>query len=208
VSSGGPQLNLGGLASGLDTNAIVQQLLAVDRQPQVRLQLAQTLEKARQQALRDVTTRLDNLLAAADALKDPTAWADVQTVDSSDATHLTATRTGGAAAGAYVVTVTKLAAADQYADTSGRTTAAADDTLHLSAGGGADFAVTVTGGDTLATIAARINGTSGIRSTPPSRAAGSCSPASRPAPRTQSRSPAARRPDSRSPRPRRPPTRA
>jgi flagellar hook-associated protein 2 len=162
VSSGTPSLNLGGLASGLDTNAIVQQLMAVESRPQQRIQQQTLIEQARQQALKDVNTRIGNLLTAVNALQDPTAWGDVQTVDSSDAVHLAATRIGGAAPGAYTVTVTRLAAADQYTQTSGNTTAAADDTLHLSVGGGNVFDVQVASGDTLDTIASRINGTSGM----------------------------------------------
>jgi flagellar hook-associated protein 2 len=157
-----PPLQLGGLASGLDTNTIIQQLMGVERQPQDRLHLKELLETARQQALKDVSKRLGNLMDAVNALQDPTAWADIQTVDSSDVTHLAATRTGGAAAGAYTVSVTKLAGADQYTQSSANTTAGANDTLHLSVGGGTIYDVQIANGDSLATIAGKINGTSSM----------------------------------------------
>jgi flagellar hook-associated protein 2 len=164
MSSGSPSpiLQLGGLASGLDTNTLIQQLMQVEQQPQARIQQQTLIEQARQQALKDISTRLSNLMDAVNALQDPTAWADVQSVDSSDPTHLGVARTAGAAAGVYTVNVTRLASADQYTQSSTNTTAAADDTLHLSVGGGTDFQVQIANGDTLDTIAAKINGTSGM----------------------------------------------
>jgi len=89
-----PLFNISGIASGIDTNSLVSQLMQIERQPQVRLQNQQTVEQARQQALRDVNTRLSNLQDAIAGLRDPGTWADQQTVDSSDPTHVTATRTG------------------------------------------------------------------------------------------------------------------
>jgi flagellar hook-associated protein 2 len=160
-SSSSGLLQLSGLASGLDTNSIIQQLMAVEAQPQRQLQQKQMLEIARQTALQTITTQLGTLQSAVDAVKDPTLWADTQTVDSSDA-NLVATRVSGAAAGAYTINVTKLAAADQYTQSSSNTTAAADDTLHIAVGSGSTFDVAVANGDTLAAIASKINGTSGI----------------------------------------------
>ena len=111
ITDATPNFNVGGLASGLDTNTIVSQLMSIERQPQVRLAQRQTVEAARQQALRDVNTRVLNLQTAIAGLRDVGTWGDQQSVDSSDPTHVTATRTGGAAAGGYQIGITQLARA-------------------------------------------------------------------------------------------------
>src|SRR5919199_2424475 len=106
MASTGPTINFGGLASGLDTNTIVDQLMAIERQPQTRLKLRQQQIDTRKQALSDIQSRLKNLRLAAQDLKSPTLWLDTQTVDVNDATKLTATRTANAPTGAYQVSVT------------------------------------------------------------------------------------------------------
>ena len=63
-------MSLSGLASGLDTSTIVDQLMAIERQPETRVKMKQATENARQQALRDVQTKLQALQTSADALKD------------------------------------------------------------------------------------------------------------------------------------------
>src|ERR671932_1076305 len=110
----GPTINFGGLASGLDTNSIVDQLMAIERQPQNRLKLKQGQIDARKSALQDVESRLKNLRLAAQDLKSATLWLDTQTVDVNDATKVTATRTGGAGTGAYQLTVSQLASESQH----------------------------------------------------------------------------------------------
>jgi flagellar hook-associated protein 2 len=161
ATSSSALLQLSGLASGLDTNSIVQQLMAVEANPQVLLQQKQMLEIGRQTALNTISGQLSTLQTAVQALQDPTIWSDTQTVDSSDA-NLVATRVAGAAAGAYTVNVTKLAAADQYTQSSANATALADDTLHLSVGAGTPFDIAIANGDSLDTIAGKINAQSGI----------------------------------------------
>ena len=84
-TSAAPLFNIGGIASGLDTNTIIGQLLAIERQPEVRALQQQHVEEARQNALRDVNTRLTNLQTAIAGLRDVSTWGDVQSVTSSDA---------------------------------------------------------------------------------------------------------------------------
>src|SRR4051794_23815114 len=107
-------ISFGGLASGLDTNTIVDQLMAIERQPQNRLKLKQGQIDARKSALGDVMSRLKNLRLAAQDLKSTTLWLDTQSVDVNDTTKIAATRTGGAGTGGYQVTVTQLASASQH----------------------------------------------------------------------------------------------
>src|SRR3954468_22135427 len=117
-------LLLGGLASGLDTTTIISQLMAIDRAPETRMQLQQSVLQARQTALTDIGTRVPNLLDKAKDLGDVATWADTQTLDVSDATKLTATRLSGAAPGGHDINVSTLARSEQrsYAFQSGAAT--------------------------------------------------------------------------------------
>jgi flagellar hook-associated protein 2 len=159
-SGSSPLFNISGLASGIDTNSIVSQLMTIERQPQVRLQQQQTVEAARQQALRDVNTRLSNLQDAIAGLRDVSTWADQQEVDSSDSSHVTATRTGGAAAGGYQIAVTQLARAAQMTQGTSATAASADGTLTIGVGTGTAINVAISSGDSIQTVADKINGSS------------------------------------------------
>jgi len=51
-------VSLGGLSSGLDTQSIIDQLMAIDRAPETRMKLQQSALQARQQTLTDIGTRL------------------------------------------------------------------------------------------------------------------------------------------------------
>src|SRR5687768_7195540 len=107
-------VQLSGLASGMDTEGIITQLMQLEAQPSVRMAQSKKVSEAREQALRDILSRVKNLQTAAKDLKSVATWADTQTVDSSDATKITATRVGGAAPGGYSLSVSRLASADQW----------------------------------------------------------------------------------------------
>src|SRR4051795_11015037 len=134
MATTGPTINFGGLASGLDTNSIVDQLMAIERQPQNRLKLRQGQIDARKSALSDVASRLKNLRIAAQDLKSATLWLDTQTVDVNDATKVAATRTGGAGTGAYQLNVTQLASSSQHWYDFPTTPLAADDEITFTYG--------------------------------------------------------------------------
>src|SRR5215207_7234325 len=97
-------LSLGGLASGMDTEANITQLMTIERQPKIRLQRQEIVEEARKSALSDIRTRLQNLATSIATLSESATWGDVQTVESSDAAKVAVSRTGGGAAGATSVT--------------------------------------------------------------------------------------------------------
>jgi flagellar hook-associated protein 2 len=146
-------ISLGGLSSGLDTQSVIDQLMAVDRAPETRLRLKESALEARQQALSDVATRLRNLLTAAKDLGSVSTWADTQTLDVSDSSKLTATRQSGAAPGGHDITVTTLARSEQrsfaFAKEAG--------TLNL----GADTHISVSASDDGAAVADKINAAAG-----------------------------------------------
>jgi flagellar hook-associated protein 2 len=159
-----PLQSFGGIASGLDTASIIAQLIAVERAPQTRLAQKQQVEEARAQALRDVSSRVGNLSSAIASLGDAATWGDVQTVESSEPSRLGVARTAGAAPGAYQVEVSQLARANRWDQAAGPSAAAAADVIHITIGSGQSAATTdvaIGAADTLATIAGKINATSG-----------------------------------------------
>ncbi len=86
---------LAGLASGVDTNSVVDQLMALERQKLTKHSLRQRSVTAEQTGLRDIQTRLRTLRTAADALKGGAFWSDVQGIASSDAAKVEVTRPDG-----------------------------------------------------------------------------------------------------------------
>lgn len=107
-------LNLGGLASGMDTDAIVAQLMGIEARSRTRLAGQQIRAEGRQAALNEVGTKLRALKTAADDLRSVGGWANVQTVESSNATYVGVRYLAGAAPGSSVITVSQLARADQH----------------------------------------------------------------------------------------------
>ena len=108
MSSG---LRLGGLSSGLDTDAIVSQLMAIERQPRARLERKQAAVQARQDALRDISTKLRSLKTAAQNLASAGTWAPTQTITSTDSARVGARVVGSVAPGTYNVEVQNVATA-------------------------------------------------------------------------------------------------
>src|SRR4051794_31945991 len=106
-------VSLGGMASGLDTQTIINQLMAVERAPETRLKLQTSAAQARQSTLTDVATRVRNLLNTAKDLGSATTWIETQTLDISDSSKLTATRLSGAAPGGHDISVSTLARSEQ-----------------------------------------------------------------------------------------------
>src|SRR3954464_6052097 len=124
--------NISGLASGIDTSTIIDQLMAIERQPQTRLKTQVTISQARKSALSDIQTRLKNLQLAAEDLKSVTLWANHQTVDVNDASKAAVSLTGPAGTGSYQLNIGQLARGSQrwYS----YTIPAADDTITFSNG--------------------------------------------------------------------------
>lgn len=145
-----------GLASGIDTGSIIEQLLAVERRPRIKLQLRERQVEARENAFRDISTRLRNLKMAAADLRSLATWGDTQTVSSSDETKATARRTSNAGPGGYSIDITALARAEQRTFTF---TADATNPFDLTIDG---VPVNLAAGETLDGAVAKINATAGI----------------------------------------------
>lgn len=104
---------LSGIASGVDTSAIVEKLMAIERQGRSRSALRKSMLQVADTGLKDVQTRATNVKSAAAALRAVSLWADVQTADSSDPAKIGVSRTSGAGPGGYTIDVTRLARAEQ-----------------------------------------------------------------------------------------------
>jgi flagellar hook-associated protein 2 len=105
-------LRLTGLASGLDSDSVVEQLMAIERQPRTRTARQQVGVQARQDSLRQIDRKLTALKLAAGDLRSALVWLPSQTTTSSNEAVVSAKRLAGAAPGGYQVTVQTLASAD------------------------------------------------------------------------------------------------
>jgi flagellar hook-associated protein 2 len=105
-------LQIGGLASGMDTESIITQLMSLEQVPRTRAARQQATVQARQDALRAIDTKLINLKLAAGDLRSAALWSPKQTVTSGAEGVVTARYLTGAAPGGYTVGVSSLASAD------------------------------------------------------------------------------------------------
>jgi flagellar hook-associated protein 2 len=143
-------IQLSGLASGLDTEGMITQLMALERQPETRWNQQKTISQTKEQALKDILSRIKTLQTNAGDLKSVTTWLPTQSIDVSDSAKVSASAVSGAAPGSYSLAVQQLATSDQWsfkytapaADTSFQvTTASGTQTVNLAAGTSLDDAV-------------------------------------------------------------------
>jgi flagellar hook-associated protein 2 len=109
LGSLGGNTQVTGLASGLNTNQIITEEMALYQQPVTSLQNQQSGLTATNKALTSIQTQLQSLAADAQALGNPSLFSTAQTVGSSDPTRVMGTSATGAGAGGYQVSVTQLA---------------------------------------------------------------------------------------------------
>lgn len=153
-----------GLASGLDTTSIINQLVSLERQPAVRLEGRIASNTRAITALNGLSTRFDSLLERAEELS-VKASTFVPVIASSSHDSVIPTAEAGATKGSFSFTVDALAASHRLV--SGGTTAAVGDVV-ATAGttvrftvGGTDYDV-ATGDGTLQTLITNINATAGL----------------------------------------------
>lgn len=108
--------SVGGLASGLDTKSIVEQLMSIEARPKVKSEWNKALWTERKNIWTDLNTRLLNLQSKANVLNMPSSWSGAAGITSSDATKLSGTANATpAAVGSYAINVTQVAAAERWA---------------------------------------------------------------------------------------------
>jgi flagellar hook-associated protein 2 len=155
-------INIGGLATGLDTNAIVDQLVAVERRRGVGLLQDQKLRaEARNVALQTFNGKVLALLTAVDRLRDA-ATVVARTATSSSTDRVTASASAAAAPGTTTITVTQLARGAIATSATGTaspdgTIASGSGTFAFQVGSGAVQSIAVDTTTTLAELASAIN---------------------------------------------------
>lgn len=107
LGSGSQQIT--GLASGLDTDQIITEEMAIYQQPVTNLQNQQSGLTATNTSLTSIQSALQTLATDAQALGNPSLFSTTQAVTSSDSTRVSATGSTGAGIGGYQVSVSQLA---------------------------------------------------------------------------------------------------
>lgn len=160
-STPGSPITVSGLASGLDTKAIVEALLAVEKQPITRLNAQQERLQAQQKQIQSIQRGLQQLEFAVSEFSLPSMFETSQTVSSSEPLRISASTTSGAGVGGYQVEVKQLANSAQR--TFAFTSPAAEDTVtidgreyKLAAGSGAKELATKINSDGSASVYAAV----------------------------------------------------
>jgi flagellar hook-associated protein 2 len=165
-------ISLDGLASGLPTNSIIEQLMAIEQQPLYVLNQKKEDLEVEKDAWRDINTRLSNLEEKLTDLKLSATFNSNKTT-STDEGVATATASSDAIASSYEITVTTLArvhrvASDNAATITGISGADSTTDLNLNGDTGGSFDLTINGitftinigkDDTLEDIVLTINDT-------------------------------------------------
>ncbi|RBY79622.1 hypothetical protein DQ238_10565 [Geodermatophilus sp. TF02-6] len=146
-----------GLISGLDTASLIDQLIAVERNPQTLLKNKLTEAKADAAAYRAVNTKFDALRSAAEALTKAPTWGAAKATSSS--ASVVATAATGATTGSLTFTVDSLAARHTVVGRASWTAPTADLTLTITDGDGdrTPVDVTIGAGASLADAVKAIN---------------------------------------------------
>jgi flagellar hook-associated protein 2 len=150
-----PQIT--GLSSGLDTDQIVEELMATKQQPLTNLENQQSLLNARNTELETLQSELQAVQTDAMAMLDPSLYDPTQTVTSSNSSAVGAALTGstGAVEGGYQISVTQLAQSAQR--TFSFTSPTSDDAITIDG-----QAVTIKAGESASNFAASINNNSNL----------------------------------------------
>jgi flagellar hook-associated protein 2 len=106
-------VSLSGMASGLDTENIIRQLMAIEAQSKNRLVKTEKLAIGRKTAMDDVARQLRALSTAMADLRSAGTWGDVQKLTSTKPELATARQLGPAPAGTFSVEVITPAQAAQ-----------------------------------------------------------------------------------------------
>ncbi|WP_370327629.1 flagellar filament capping protein FliD [Euzebya sp.] len=161
-----PMFGIDGLASGLDTTGMIDQLMALERQPITRLENQISLNKAAITSLSGFRTVFDGILAKAKELVDGEHVFDPVAATSSHSS-VAATAQAGSTPTSFSFTVERLASAHQVVlggtatDLDQQVIAPPGATLSITDGGGTVHAIDV-GDGTLKSVIAGINATTGL----------------------------------------------
>jgi flagellar hook-associated protein 2 len=113
TSPGSGAISIPGLASGLNSAAIISEIISIDSQPLIQLEIEQAGVEEQSTQLTSIQSSLTTLVNDALNLSSPALFDSTQSVSSSNPSLITATATTGAAIGGYEVDVSQLATAAQ-----------------------------------------------------------------------------------------------
>jgi len=101
-------ITIGGLATGLDSGAIIDKLMAIEQQPTDRLNAQKTTEATTLAAVQKFNSALETLMSKAGTLSSTSTLLS-QTVAASSTNYLAVSAGASAAPGTYEVKVGRLA---------------------------------------------------------------------------------------------------
>ncbi len=153
--SGSAPLSITGLASGLDTAAIVSALMGVEREPVVHLTDQQEKLQGDQAQLQSIQSSLSQLVLNASEFSLPSAFESSQSVTSSDSSLINAAASVGAVVGGHEVEVSQLATSAQRGFTF--TSPAGESTITIDG-----HELTVKAGESAKELASAINSNSSL----------------------------------------------
>jgi flagellar hook-associated protein 2 len=158
-------ISLTGMASGLDTDSIIQQLMAIDQQKVTAVQYQQSGVSAHQSSLKAIQSKLDAFKSAAATLSDASTWKASQSVVSSDTSKIDVALTAGAGIGGHTISVSKLASSAQHGFAFAPSATAGKLTLYYgtdpSATGASKVTIDVPANATASDVATAINANEG-----------------------------------------------
>jgi flagellar hook-associated protein 2 len=154
-------ISVGGLASGIDTNDVIEQMMKVQQKPITLLQrkeAAYQVKLSTYGSLKNVLKGLETSLKKLDSTQDLTRF----TARSGDTGLVTVSADETAAAGSYDITVSQLAKVHKLTSTAFTgTEAVGEGTVHLSLGGADAVDIAVSATDTIQDVADAINDADG-----------------------------------------------
>lgn len=150
-----------GLATGLDSGALIKSMLSIAKQPMTRLEAKKTANSAMSKKFTDIKTKLTALQTAAKAL-DTRSEAMVNKATSSDDKVFSVTSAGGSSLGSFDITVTSAAKGERtYSnsfDSSTEQNLIGAGQLTIQIGTGAATSIDVGPTDSLESVVGKING--------------------------------------------------
>jgi flagellar hook-associated protein 2 len=160
VATTSPLTTFSGLASGIDSAALIKSMMTIASQPMTRLQSKQGVNNVMSKKFTDIKAKMVALQTAAKAL-DTRSEAMVNKASSSNDKVLSVSAAGGASLGSFDIEVTSVAKAERtYSEAFAASSQAGlfgTGTLSIQVGSGSAVNVTVDTQDTLNSVASKIN---------------------------------------------------
>lgn len=157
-------LSIGGLSSGIDYNALIDQMMQIARRPIALLQARQSSYKEKTSVYDELSTKLSALMTAAGNLRTEANFY-VRKASASDTTIFDAAAASTAATGSYGVTVIWLAQAHRIASSGlaaeTSTVGSSSGDFSFQVGSGSVTTVAVTAATTLQELRDAINAANG-----------------------------------------------